>query len=123
MLGMSKTLVLPDAVYQRLASGAARRGLTVKSLLNVVSEAVVPRIPYTAEDRRRGEKIERLFAKYRAGPLSPAELAELDRLIDRTYEVAIERADRMIAEKTASSKRQNGSRSGQQSRAIKTAGR
>ena len=114
---MSKTLVVSDDVYQRLASGAALRGLTVKSLLRHMSEIVVPRVPTTAEDRRRGEAIERLSNKYQDGPLSSAELGELDRLIDRHYEVAIARAKKLIAEKErAAKRRQNGSKGGRQSR-------
>lgn len=114
---MSKSLIVPDDVYDNLSRGARYRGLTVKSLLKQMSEIVVPRVPTTTEDRRRGEAIERLFAKYQEGPLSSAELAELDRLIDRHYEVAIKRAEKLIAEKERAAKRgQNGPKGARQAR-------
>ena len=112
---MSKTLIVPDDVYDNLSRGAQHRGLTVKSLLRQMSEIVVPRIPTTAEDRRRGEAIERIFNKYQERPLSSAELAELDRLIDRHYEVAIARAQKLIVEKERAAKRRgNGTNSARQ---------
>jgi len=115
---MSKTLVVPDDVYENLSRGARQRGVTVKSLLKNIAELVVPRVPITVEDHRRGEAIERLFARGQEGTLSSAELAELDRLIDRHYEVAMKRAEKMIAEKERVAKRRkNGTKGTRRARA------
>jgi hypothetical protein len=75
----------------------AARGLTVESLLAVLSNLIVlPQQP-TARDRR----IERLFEKYRAAPITDKDRAALDRLIDEAYREAIARADRVIAARTS----------------------
>jgi hypothetical protein len=108
---MSQTLVLSDDVFERLARAATARGMTVRSLLRVVSNVVVPRIPATERDRRRGEKIERLFEKFREAPLDEAERAELNRLIDEEYQVAMERADSRIPAKLSASKQRSVSKS------------
>jgi hypothetical protein len=95
---MSRSVVLPDELFDKLVRGAAHRGVTIETLLAFVSEWVaVPDRP-TAEDRERSRRIERLLAKYSAGPLKESDLAELDKLIDADYQAAIARADRLIAD-------------------------
>jgi hypothetical protein len=108
---MSQTLELSDDVYERLTRAATARGITIRSLLRVVSDVVVPRIPATAQDRRRGERIERLFEKYRDASLGEAERAELNRLIDEEYRIALQRADARIAAKLAATKKRSVSKS------------
>jgi hypothetical protein len=94
---MSQSLKLPDELYNKLAKGAMQRGLTIEALLTFVSELVVlPERP-TPRDRERQNRVELLLAKYRSGPLSAQDRAELDRLIDEDYSEAIARADQLIA--------------------------
>jgi hypothetical protein len=105
---VSHTLSLPDELFNKLAQGAARRGLTVEGLLAFVSEVVaVPDRP-TAADERRSRRIERLLARYRAGRLTERDRADLDRLIDQDYREAIARADRLIAAKESHPKVRGG---------------
>lgn len=96
---MSQTLTLSDELYVRLAKGAAERGLTIESLLAFVSDLVLLPSRPTERDRQRGDCIERLFEKYRAGGLTEQDRAELDRLIDVDYQEANAHADRLIAAK------------------------
>jgi hypothetical protein len=96
---MSQTLSLPDGLFNKLAQGAAQRGLTIEALLAIISELVVMPAQPTARDRQRSRRIERLLARYRGGPLTEQDRADLDRLIDRDYQGAIARADRLIAAK------------------------
>jgi hypothetical protein len=98
---MSRNLTLPDELFNKLARGAAQRDLSVEALLAFVSELVVLPDQPTAHDRKRYDRIERLFAKYRAGPLTAPDRTELDRLIDADYQEANARADRLIAAKEA----------------------
>jgi hypothetical protein len=96
---MSQSLTLPDELFNKLAHGAAQRGLTVEGLLAVVSELVVlPERP-TRRDQQRSRRIERLFGRYRSGTLAAEDRAELDRLIDADYQEAIARADHLLAAK------------------------
>jgi hypothetical protein len=89
--------MLPDELVDKLARGAAQRGLTLETLLAFVSEWIaVPEHP-TADDRERSRRIERLLAKYSAGSLKERDRAELDSLIDVDYQAATTRADRLIA--------------------------
>jgi hypothetical protein len=94
---MSQSLTLPDELFNKLAHGAAQRGLTIEALLAYVSDLVVLPDQPTAQDRQRQRRIERLLAKYQARPLTALERAELDRLIDADYEEASARAQRLIA--------------------------
>lgn len=94
---MSRSVMLPDELVDKLARGAAQRGLTLETLLAFVSEWIaVPERP-TAADRERSRRIERLLAKYSAGSLKERDRAELDSLIDADYQAAAARADRLIA--------------------------
>src|SRR5580765_8076250 len=79
---MSRSLTLPDELFNKLAQGAAQRGLTVEALLAFVSELVLMPDQPTERDRERSRRVERLLAKYRAGPLTEQDRADLDRLID-----------------------------------------
>jgi len=97
VLHMSQTLTLPDELYNKLTRGAADRGLTIESLLTVVSDMIVLPDRPTKRDRERTRRIERLLAKYAAGPLTERDRAELDQLIDVDYQDATARADRLIA--------------------------
>jgi energy-coupling factor transporter ATP-binding protein EcfA2 len=96
---MSQSLTLPDELFNKLAHGAAQRGLTIEALLAFVSDLVVLPDRPTAQDRQRQRRIERLLAKYQAGSLTALDRAELDRLIDADYQEANARADRLIAAK------------------------
>ena len=96
---MSQTLTVPDELYLKLTRGAAERGLTVESLLAFVSELIVLPDRPTKRDRERIRRIERLLARYRSGPLTEKDRAELDELIDADYQQANARADRLIAAK------------------------
>jgi hypothetical protein len=103
VLAMSQNLILPDELFNKLAHGAARRGLTIEALLGFVSELVeLPDRP-TQRDRERQRRIERLLAKYKAGPLTAKDRTELNQLIDADYHEAIARADRLIAAKESPS--------------------
>jgi hypothetical protein len=93
---MDQTLSLPGDVYRKLANGAARRGMTVESLLAAVSELVALPEQASEQDRRRTARIEKLFDRFRTGRLSANDRAELDQLIDADYRAATERADRLI---------------------------
>jgi hypothetical protein len=94
---MTRSLTLPDELFNKLANGAAQRGLTLEALLTFVSDLVaLPNRP-TERDLERGRCIERLLAKYRNGPLTDGDRADLDRLIDADYREAVARADRIIA--------------------------
>src|SRR5439155_367202 len=96
---MSHNLTLPDELFDKLAQGAGQRGMTIGSLLAFVSEFV--RLPEqrTERDQERSRRIERLLAKYRAGPLTEQDRVDLEHLIDADYQDAIARADRLIAAK------------------------
>jgi hypothetical protein len=94
---MSQTLTLPDELYVKLARGAEQRGLTIEMLLAFVSEAVATREHASDRDQKRGDRIEALLAKQRAGSLTQGDRAELEALIDADYRDAIARADRLIA--------------------------
>jgi hypothetical protein len=88
-------------LYHKLAQGADQRGLTLEGLLTFLSELVVLPDRPTESDLERSRCIERLFEKYRAGPLAEQDRAALDQLIDRDYQEAIARADRRIAAQSA----------------------
>jgi hypothetical protein len=96
---MSRSLTLPDELFNKLTRGAAQRGLTIEGLLDFVSELVVIPEQPTQRDRDRSRCIESLLTKYRDGGLAEQDRAELDRLIDADYQEAIARADRLIAAK------------------------
>ena len=96
---MSQTLTLPDDLYHKLSQGAAERGLTIESLLTFVSDLVAVPDHTTARDRERSRRIEHLLTKYRSGPLTEQDRAELDQLIEVDYQEACLRADRLIAAK------------------------
>jgi len=96
---MSQTLTLPGEVYRKLAQGAAERGMTIGSLLAVVSELVALPESATEADRRRSARIETLLQRSRAGRLGAGDRLELDRLIDTDYQAATARADRLIRAK------------------------
>jgi hypothetical protein len=98
---MSQSLTLPDELFDKLARGAAQRGLTMEALLAFVSDLVVMPDQPTERDRQRSRHIERLLAKYRAGSLTEQDRADLDQLIDADYQEAIARADRVIAAQEA----------------------
>ena len=93
---MSRSLRLPDELFNKLAQGAAQRGLTIEALLGFVSELVATPDQPTERDRERSRGIERLLAKYRAGPLTHEDRADLDRLIDLDYREAVARADEEV---------------------------
>ena len=115
---MSRTLVLKNDLYDQLARGAAIRGLSVETFLERVAQAVGSSSSQTAQDRTRSRRIERLLAKYQEGPLSDAERAELDRLIDDDYQVAVERADRRIEAKLCATSEERPKSSGR--RAVRS---
>ena len=96
---MSRSLTLPDELFNKLARGAAQRDVSIEALLAFVSDLVVLPDRPTSQDRERNRCIERLFAKYRTGPLTAKDRAKLDRLIDADYRDANARADRLIAAK------------------------
>jgi hypothetical protein len=93
---VSRSVTLPDDLFNKLAHGAAQRGLTIEGLLAFVSDIVVLPEQPGQEDRERQRLIEQLFAKYRAGPLTARDRAKLSRLIDADYRAAIARADQLI---------------------------
>jgi hypothetical protein len=93
---MSQTLKLPDELYLKLAQGAEQRGVTIESLLTIVSEAIArERAPESAHNRSR--RIESLLTQRRTDSLTQKQRAELEELIDADYREAIVRADRLIA--------------------------
>jgi hypothetical protein len=98
---MSQSLALPDELFNKLAHGAAQRGLTIEELLTFVSDLVVLPDPPTAQDRQRQRRIGRLLAKYQAGPLTARDRAVVDRMIDADYQEANARADRLFAARQA----------------------
>jgi hypothetical protein len=98
---MSRTITLPDPLFHKLAQGADQRGLTVEGLLTFLSELVVLPDRPTETDLERSRRIEELFDKYRAGPLTEQDRAALHQLIDADYLEAIARADRRIAAQSA----------------------
>jgi hypothetical protein len=91
---MIRTLSLSDDVYRKLARSAAERGLTVEVWLELMTDAAGRT---TADDRRRGRKVEQLLGKRRDGTATENECETLDQLIDEEYRVAIKRADARIA--------------------------
>jgi hypothetical protein len=93
---MTRTINLSESVYQKLTRSAAERGLTVEVWLDLMSDAAGGA---TADDRRRGRKVEQLLNKRQNGLATDAECETLDRLIDEEYRVAIERVDARIAAK------------------------
>jgi hypothetical protein len=100
---MSRSLTLSDELFDKLAQSASHRGLTIESLLAFISELVrLPERP-TERDQERSRHIERLLIKYRAGPLTEQDRADLDHLIDADYQEAIARADQLIAVKKSGS--------------------
>jgi hypothetical protein len=111
---MHQILSLPGDVYRKLAKGAARRGMTVESLLAAVSELVALPEQVDDRDRRRAVRIEKLLDRSRSGKLSSNDGTELDQLIDADYRAANERADRLIKAKRR--KTQNGQSRGKGSR-------
>jgi hypothetical protein len=94
---MSQTLTLPDELYVKLAHGAEQRGLTIEALLAFISEAVATPDQASERDLARNRRMERLLAKYQAGPLTHEDRVELESLIDGDYRAAVARADRIIA--------------------------
>jgi hypothetical protein len=96
---MSQTLTLPDELYRKLAQGAAERGLAIETLLDIVSELLVPPQGPSDRDRQRNTRIEHLLARYRKGSLNERDRGEVARLIDAEYEDALRRADRLISAK------------------------
>jgi hypothetical protein len=96
---MSRSLTLPDELFNKLAQGAAQRGLSIEGLLDFVSELVIIPDEPSERDEERSRCIEDLLSKYRNGPLTEGDRAELARLIDADYQEAIARADRLIAAK------------------------
>jgi hypothetical protein len=96
---MNQTLSLPGNVYRKLAKGAARRGMTIESLLAAVSELVALPEQAGEKDRPRAARIEKLLDRSRAGELNSDDCRELDQLIDADYRAANERADRLIKAK------------------------
>jgi hypothetical protein len=98
---MTQTVTLPGDVYRKLAQGAAERGMTVESLLTVVSNLMVLPTEPTPDDRNRAKRIEALLARYQAGKLTPDDRILLDQLIDADYQTANARADRLIDAKQA----------------------
>jgi hypothetical protein len=93
---MTRTINLSDNVYRKLTRSAADRGLTVEVWLELLTDAAGRP---TAEDRRRGRKVEQLLNKRHDGTATDDECETLDRLIDDEYRVAIERADARITAK------------------------
>ncbi|HWY87199.1 MAG TPA: hypothetical protein VNX28_10765 [Gemmataceae bacterium] len=96
---MSHTLTLPDELYRKLAQGAPDRGLAIETLLDFVSELLIPAERPTERDRERTRRIEHLLARYRKGSLKERDRAEAARLIDADYEDTIRRADGLISAK------------------------
>jgi hypothetical protein len=101
VLLMSQVLTLPDELFDKLARGAAQRGLTIEALLAFVSELVAMPDQPTKRDRERSRRIERLLARYQAGRLTERDRAGLEQLIDVDYQEAIARAGRVIATQEA----------------------
>jgi hypothetical protein len=99
VLRMSQILTLPDALFNKLAEGAAQRDMTMERLLSFLSELVVMSDQPTERDRERNRRIEELMDKYRTGPLTEEDRANLDNLITSDYQAAMARADRLIAVK------------------------
>jgi hypothetical protein len=96
---MTQTLELPCDVYRKLAQGAAERGMTIESLLTVVSELVILPEQPKQHDRQRCKRIDKLLDQFREGPLDAKARAELDRLIEGDYQAANARADQVISAK------------------------
>src|SRR5258708_37595110 len=96
---MSRSTTVADELFDKLAQGASQRGMTIESLLAFVSELAPLQKRPTERDQERRRNIERLLAKYRAGPLTVQDRADLDHLIDADYQDAIARADQLIAAK------------------------
>jgi hypothetical protein len=94
---MSKSISLPDEVFQKLQQGAANHGMTVEKMLATFSDIVT--------NRERCNRIEILFDKLRSANLSQADRAELNHLVDLDFEYAIARADRLIASKQSRTKK------------------
>src|SRR5262245_40838972 len=74
---MRHSLTLPDELFNKLARGAAQRGLTMEGLLAFVSEFIMMPDRPTERDRQRSHRIERLLAKYRTGRLTEQDRADL----------------------------------------------
>ncbi len=102
---MRQTLTLPDELFDKLARGAAQRGLTIENLLDVMSDLVVIPDRSSARDQERSRRIENLRARYRDGLLTEQDRADLNALIDADYREAVTRADRLIAAKQSRSAR------------------
>jgi hypothetical protein len=96
---MNQILELPSDVYRKLAEGAARRGMTIESLLVAVSDLVVLPDQPTDQERQRCRLIDKLLDRMRAGRLAAKDREQLDQLIDADYQAANARADRLIAAK------------------------
>jgi hypothetical protein len=103
---MTQTLTLPGDVYRKLVRGAADRGMTIETLLTVVSELVVVPDQPTDQDRERSDRIERLLDRYRTGHVTSQDRVELDHLIETDYEAANARADRLISAKRRRTRRE-----------------
>jgi hypothetical protein len=96
---MTQTLSLSVELYRKLAQGAAERGMTIESLLAVVSNLVaVPSGP-TPQDRRRSRRIETLLERSRNGKLTVEDRRDLDALIEADYQAATALADELIRAK------------------------
>ena len=109
---MAATLTLPTGVYRKLADGASERGMTIESLLAVVSELVAP-------DQRaqpKGRAIEQLLERFRDGELTTDDRDKLNELIHVDYQEAIARADQLI---DAKMQRENGHSSPRKAKRIR----
>ena len=107
---MRQTLTLPGEVYRKLAKGAAEREMTVESLLTVVSDLVVVPDQPTKLDRQRSQRIEKLLDRFRAGPLTADDRADLDRLIALDYQQANAGRPAYSRQKTSGPQRPPGER-------------
>jgi hypothetical protein len=96
---MAQTLALSTDVYRKLAHGAAKRGITIESLVEELSDFVAPTDNLTKLDRQRIERIEELFDRFRDGPLNGKDQKELEELIAADYDAAYARAEKLIQAK------------------------
>jgi len=96
---ITQAVELPAEVYRKLAQGAAERGMTIESLLTVVSELVALLEQPTELDRQRCKRIDKLLDLVRDGTLDAKVRTELDQLIESDYHAANARADQLISAK------------------------
>jgi hypothetical protein len=94
---MTRRLTIPDEVYRKLAHGAARRGMTIESLLTAISELVYTPDQPSEQSQHRADRIEGLFDLFRGGQLNAGECDELNQLIGADYRSASVRADALIS--------------------------